>query len=372
MIFRALLPAIMVLTLVSGGWGAQQQKSSPAPAVKSSTPKSLPLPKAPEPKRTDHLWEDVKSYGAKGDGKTDDTQAIQKAINAAGARTKVVLIPPGVYRTSGPGLRLTASDLTLKGLGKYTSVVQHSGDQPALTVGLGKKPPCLNVKIADLQFQGKNARGHGILLSDWTVRYVIDNVSVADFAMGTAIKAVDHNHSGHISQVDISGNGTGISIGDHGQYTDISFSKIIFNKKYGVELTDCNVINIFSTQLEKNGESKGASVIARGVDALNLIGCYNEQTDTYNSPFLVLTRGVTSGSCRGVNVVGCRSIGNNKAQHSVVLESAQGVNFTGNVMQSFPGGLFALRPLGPNQVRMISGQSNVLNGPLGADIFAVK
>ncbi|MFF3453240.1 glycosyl hydrolase family 28-related protein [Streptomyces sp. NPDC002730] len=48
-------------------------------------------------------WVNVQSpqYGAKGDGVTDDTAAIQTAINAAGIGG-VVYFPKGVYRTSAP------------------------------------------------------------------------------------------------------------------------------------------------------------------------------------------------------------------------------------------------------------------------------
>ncbi|MDH6108461.1 hypothetical protein P3T36_003895 [Kitasatospora sp. MAP12-15] len=48
---------------------------------------------------------DVTAYGAVGDGKTDDTQAIQSALNAAGAvKGSIVNFPPasgGCYRTTG-------------------------------------------------------------------------------------------------------------------------------------------------------------------------------------------------------------------------------------------------------------------------------
>ena len=44
---------------------------------------------------------DVLSFGAKADGATDDTAAIQKALDAAGKSGGIVAIPPGKYRVEG-------------------------------------------------------------------------------------------------------------------------------------------------------------------------------------------------------------------------------------------------------------------------------
>ncbi|GGR39774.1 hypothetical protein GCM10010251_65530 [Streptomyces aurantiogriseus] len=54
---------------------------------------------APTP--TDLGWHDVRAYGAKGDGTTDDTAAIQKALDACEPGNTVYL-PVGQYRTSAP------------------------------------------------------------------------------------------------------------------------------------------------------------------------------------------------------------------------------------------------------------------------------
>lgn len=48
---------------------------------------------------------DVHQFGAKGDGKSDDTGSIQAAIDAAAARGGSVQLPPGIYRTGELQLR---------------------------------------------------------------------------------------------------------------------------------------------------------------------------------------------------------------------------------------------------------------------------
>jgi hypothetical protein len=61
-------------------------------------------------------WIDVKAYGAKGDGSTDDTAALQSAINAVGGNGGTVFFPPGSYYIKS-SLTSRASNLVLQGAG---------------------------------------------------------------------------------------------------------------------------------------------------------------------------------------------------------------------------------------------------------------
>ncbi|OQB84585.1 MAG: Pectate lyase superfamily protein [Planctomycetes bacterium ADurb.Bin126] len=62
----------------------------------------------------------VADFGAKGDGKTDDTEAFRKAIDAGAG--KVVLIPPGRY-VLGDLLEIRSSTLVLRGAGSDKTVL---------------------------------------------------------------------------------------------------------------------------------------------------------------------------------------------------------------------------------------------------------
>jgi hypothetical protein len=59
----------------------------------------------PAPLVAGPAWEDVQAYGAKGDGGSDDTAAIQMAIDAVSSRGGgVVRLSQGTYLTSGSSI----------------------------------------------------------------------------------------------------------------------------------------------------------------------------------------------------------------------------------------------------------------------------
>jgi hypothetical protein len=57
----------------------------------------------------DKFFIDVRRFGAAGDGKTDDTGALQRALDAAGETTGSVFLPPGVYVTGELHVRAKTS-----------------------------------------------------------------------------------------------------------------------------------------------------------------------------------------------------------------------------------------------------------------------
>jgi len=91
--------------------------SAQAPS-RSGSGVPVPVACAPEPASRKVVNVRHAPYGARGDGKTDDTAAIQKAVDAIGGTGGTVLVPEGIYLVNaaaqaGMGIQLRSS-MTLK------------------------------------------------------------------------------------------------------------------------------------------------------------------------------------------------------------------------------------------------------------------
>lgn len=124
---------------------------------------------------------DVKSFGAAGDGVTDDTDAIQDALDDAALRGAEVHLPSGIYRLSGL-LQIPGSVL-----------VRGDGDtvlKPLAGTGDDVNPVFLlngvdRVTIRDLQIDGfasglVQASGHAAIWISGSSLVHVDQVSISD------------------------------------------------------------------------------------------------------------------------------------------------------------------------------------------------
>jgi parallel beta-helix repeat protein len=95
----------------------------------------------------------VKSYGATGDGTTDDGAAIMAANTAATATKGVVFFPPGTYRVSAFALR-PAAGTTWAGSGEASIIkLKNAGNGNLIEV----MPGITDVTIRDLRLDGNRA-----------------------------------------------------------------------------------------------------------------------------------------------------------------------------------------------------------------------
>src|SRR5712671_279587 len=77
--------------------------------------------------------QDVKTFGAKGNGQNDDTAAIQAAINSLQGTGGTVFFPAGTYKTTST--LLVPEKINLKGTGMRSSTVSYSGAGYAIALG---------------------------------------------------------------------------------------------------------------------------------------------------------------------------------------------------------------------------------------------
>lgn len=142
--------------------------------------------------RKDSAPGNVKGYGAKGDGVTDDTAAILAAV----AAEPVVYFPPGVYVHSQPIVPRYYQ--TILGSGKINTQLKNIGAGPSIRTDASKE----YLEIAHLGLVGTSTAptAHGIELAGAnSVNVTIDHVRINDVG-GHGIYG---GHAGHVNNVRI-------------------------------------------------------------------------------------------------------------------------------------------------------------------------
>jgi hypothetical protein len=126
-------------------------------------------------------WYNVKDFGATGNGSTDDTGAIQLAINAitsprlgqAYTNQGVVFFPPGTYRVSSrisiqQSSSISNGSIILAGSGLATTIAGNFADYVFAHASNTGGFLC-NFAIRDMTISNGNANGGGILLQNCCV-----------------------------------------------------------------------------------------------------------------------------------------------------------------------------------------------------------
>ena len=132
--------------------------SSIANTPKAGNPTTTNDMTGPSPDKSGQF--NVKTYGAVGDGSTDDTAAIRSAITAASATGGTVFFPPGVFVLPNLLTCKSLNNVSFQGSGKSTTILKS-----AIPVSF---PPrnggptmlgffnCANFSIRDITFDNNN------------------------------------------------------------------------------------------------------------------------------------------------------------------------------------------------------------------------
>jgi parallel beta-helix repeat protein len=136
---------------------------TPIPTPIPPIPTPIPPNPTPIPAPVPPGVLNVRSFGAAGDDQTDDTAAIQKALNLAVSLPSphTVFFPPGTYRITD-SLKIRGSGITLLGAGD-TSILDCAAGSYHVQVGPGA---ISGVRFQALQFLGTP----GLYMADGTCR----------------------------------------------------------------------------------------------------------------------------------------------------------------------------------------------------------
>jgi hypothetical protein len=237
-------------------------------------------------KVADHLsgFVNVRSYGAKGDGVTDDTAAIQAAI-AAGSD---IYFPPGSYRVS-----------SIDGSGGKLSLKRLRGQGP-LTQLHGKTA---GVPVLDL------AGSHRVSLDNfWIVGDATNVPSVGILAYRTQDNVSHGNHD--IRSVEVKG--------------DFSLASVITVSSEEITYSRCFLENSYP----------GAAALS--ISATNILGVTSPHITLPNAP----VGGNTVHRFIGGRIASYAS--GNATQSTLILDTVRHANFDGVYWYSAPGSRSAI------------------------------
>jgi hypothetical protein len=281
---------------------------------------------------------DVRKMGAVGDGKTDDTAALQRAIDAAGEKTGAVLVPPGVYMTRELHVR---TGVSLTGIPGWN----YSFGGGSVLHLLDASSECLldltearGATIQGLSLEGGNlgAGIHGI--STKRTRYGqhedsfrIDTVQVAHFSgSGMNLNKVWAFSVRHCEMMANRGDGLTLH-GWDGFLLDNWFSG---NGRAGFAAREENAsVTFTANRVEWNHEE---NFLIAGADGYQITGNFFDRAGTVG---IALRKNIRS--CLQIAITGnfikrsgkfAKPDTHDSAQ--ILMEGGEGITFTGNVLQT--------------------------------------
>lgn len=292
----------------------------------------------------------VKDFGAKGDGKSDDTKSINAAISAA--VDGVVEFPRGTYRISKTiEIQLFKDGLIgLTGRGGSASIIM-AGEGPAFRfIGSHEKGTSLPASVQTITWEkermplidgleiiGTNANADGIELRN-TLMPTLRAVLIRKVRNGIHLTSRNRNvliDACHI--YDLSGIGVFLDQVNIHQF-NISASHISYCKKGGIKVSGSEIRNfqITGNDIEYNFDPEGPAAADIWLDC-SQGGSVREGTISGNTIQAIPSAGGANirfiGFPGNPDKIGLWSITGNHISNQEVnihLENTRGINITGN------------------------------------------
>lgn len=267
---------------------------------------------------------DVKAqFAAVGDGVTDDTVALQGAIDAATQANQVLMLPPGTYLTSG--ITITRPITIIGASPTLTTLRAVPGTKAVLTLGDGTVLPSgmEGFTIANIGIDGAGTAGYGIWIRQYGgIRARFEHLLIQNCLgdPGIGIGNEDHAYSMLMSDLTVKNNRIGLRLVRRVQESKIIGSQIYGNIEHQVVIgdgqTQVTKVSIVASQVEPttNGAS-GAALLVNGVSNLYLSSVYSEAKTGATGPALEIVPGMTSY----IVADGLHMVGNQVAPYAIRL-----------------------------------------------------
>ena len=217
----------------------------------------------------------VMDFGAVGDGVTDDTAAVQAAINQAAISSGIVIFPVGTFKITS-ALSLVGLAVSLKGAGPSNTIIKASGALTTMVdiVEATDNLPNVAFEISGMQFDGNSTAltaltiqyRHNYSISDVFIQFVATGITTTSCYIGynknvrvqataTGLNMVGSNHSTVYENCTITSFGTaGIALNN----------AALGDGNQGINFIGCTV---------QSGVGFGI-YINSNASTINFIGCY--------------------------------------------------------------------------------------------------
>ena len=245
----------------------------------------------------------VKDYGAKGDGKTDDTTAIQRCIttveklqakyNKAETAYPEIIFPPGEYLISRPIAIATMHDkmnLSIKGLGEV-AIVQKNPDMDIFYMHSGYRQSIENITFIggkiQIKFFSKNLNRAQLLVRN--CRFI----NSSSYAIDDALKGVYHTKLVAPYKVSWQDGLPSLTAVEVDSLPDVYFTSTVMHIDKSEFINCMNVARVFADwatisncKIVTNPGMKGAAIYARGVVKIKDTTCFVKTNKSNNQRFV--------------------------------------------------------------------------------------
>lgn len=310
----------------------------------------------------------VKAYGAKGDGLTDDTVAIQSAINAAAVNGGDTFFPSGTYVASGITLK---SQVNLVGVKKVSALKLKNGSTSPLITGNNVSDFSITNLVLDGNKAGQtNASGLDVVSLSSCQNSIIASCEIKNGYSAHGIELINCHNIDILSNYIHDNGGNGV-IYTNSHYLDIADNEIDHNGQRGISDYGTVTNGSYNIRIQNNqiSYSTNEGVGFNFADSVNLTPCTIYANVENNQIFNNNEHGIVA-KCNYSSIVGNQVIGNgnNSATQGIVVQ-ANYTTIAGNLVDSNKGvGI----DLGNCLRCVISGNLVTSNGCLGIEVNSTE